>query len=373
MDWQYLLLYSVNLTFIITNVYGWLLKRFYIPEAYKENFGELFPAARMMSKLYIFQLFELPYLFMIGRPEALFYVNGAALLFFTSYLVILVRGYFFLELFNERHKILYYMHPVFVCWIALLLPLFDIVEFTPTYRYIMTAVVLILAGVYINRLDVARQKLVLRVREIDEDEFSNDEDFPVKFARSIKWLPLLICLLLVGNFIVNDQYVKLVRDIVFTVLNVWFAIHTLNPHRRTKKLPQVIKKIDDIEKSTTNVKHRLTQKYCRETEQKLMDVMREKKLYLEEHLTMNDLTEVIHTNKNYLSEVIARSEYKSFYRLVNTMRIEYACEMLKNDSSAKLEQVALASGFTSGSSFSQVFKRIKDMSPKEYISMIHAE
>ena len=34
------LMFSVNLTFIVTNLYGWLLKRFFVPEAYKENFKE---------------------------------------------------------------------------------------------------------------------------------------------------------------------------------------------------------------------------------------------------------------------------------------------------------------------------------------------
>jgi len=88
---------------------------------------------------------------------------------------------------------------------------------------------------------------------------------------------------------------------------------------------------------------------------------------------MNDLIDIMHINRNYLSEVIARSKYQSFYKLINTMRIEHACEMLKTDSTAKLEQIAISSGFSSGSAFSQVFKRIMDISPKEYILQIHAE
>ncbi|MBR5663812.1 MAG: AraC family transcriptional regulator, partial [Bacteroidales bacterium] len=35
--------------------------------------------------------------------------------------------------------------------------------------------------------------------------------------------------------------------------------------------------------------------------------------------------------------------------------------------------VALASGFLSGSAFSQVFKRLMNVSPKEYIGKIHAK
>ena len=182
-----------------------------------------------------------------------------------------------------------------------------------------------------------------------------------------------MCLLLIATFLINQPIAKMVRDIIMIVLSVWFAIYSLNPHRNAKKLPKALKNKEEAEETPTPTKYRLTEKYCKETQEKLIDIVRNKKLYLEEHITMNDLIEIMHTNKNYLSEVIARSEYQSFYKLINTMRIEHACEMLQNDTSLKLEQVALESGFTSGSSFSQIFKRIMNITPKEYISTIHAE
>ena len=264
-------------------------------------------------------------------------------------------------------------HPVMVCWIGLMLPVLGIVNFTPLYRTIMSIAVLAVAMLYMLQLDRCRLKLMDQIREIDEDEFSSEDDFPVKFARSIKWLPFIVIVVLIITFLTNNYYTKLVRDIILIGINVWFAIITLNPHRNTKKLPKEIKKQTEIEESNTSVKYRLSEKYCKETEEKLVETIKDKKLYLEEHLTMNDLTDLMHTNKNYLSEVIARSRFQSFYKLVNTMRIEHACEMLKNDPTAKLEQVALTSGFSSGSSFSQVFKRLMDISPKEYISQIHAK
>jgi transcriptional regulator GlxA family with amidase domain len=41
--------------------------------------------------------------------------------------------------------------------------------------------------------------------------------------------------------------------------------------------------------------------------------------------------------------------------------------MLSDDSHGKMEQIALESGFSSGSAFSQVFKKIKGVTPREYI------
>ena len=365
----YCALYTINIIFLTTSAYSYVLKRFHVPLAYKDNFGELFPARRTLAGMYFLQFTEIPYLILMDRPEALFYVNGTALLIFTSYLVLLVRGYFFLE-FRSPKRMFFFMHPVALCWIALILPLLGVIEYTPLYRTIMTIAILLLFVGYLYLLDRARQQVMCKVREIDENEFSNASDFPVKFAKSVKWMPLLACMLLLVTFLINLYTAKLIRDIAFIVINTWFGIYTMNPHRKTKQLPKALKKMDE-EGAEMQVKYRLTDKYCMETEQKIINVIMERKLYLEEHFTMNDLTGILHINRNYLSEVISRSKYQSFYRLVNRLRIEHACEILKNDPTTKLEMVAMTSGFSSGSAFSQIFRRVKNISPKEYIAQIH--
>lgn len=363
-DPLHLICYSVNLAFIVVNLYSWLLKRFFVPEAYKANATELYPAQRAVAGFYLLQLFEIPYLLMVGRPEALFYVNGTGLLVFSSFILVMVRKYFFLQQAPLGQRLLFLL-PVWLCWVALLLPLFDIVAFSSEYQWIMTAVVLVAFSFYMFQLDRFRRQLMRRVREVDESEYSNEGDFPVKFARSIKWLPLTLCLMLAANFLLNNPIAKLVRDAVFTVICVWFAIYTINPHRKLKQLPQEL----NMEEEGTNTqnKYHLTEEQCKDMETKILDCIVKEKLFLEDHFTMNDLIQRLNTNKTYLSEVIARSPYKSFYQLVNTLRIDHACQILEADPSLKLEQVAFASGFSSGSAFSQVFKRIKGVTPSEYL------
>lgn len=367
-----IILYSVNLVYITTCLYGGLLKSFYVPDAYKEVFGELYPAHNTLANMFMMQVLELPFIFWIWKPEVLFCVNGASMLFVISYMVVLIRGYFFLDFITPR-KLCVFQLPASLCWLGLLLPVFGIIEFTPLFRTIACVVVMLVVLWYMSLLDRCRLKLVGQIREIDENEFSNDSDFPVKFAKSIMWHPLIVCLVLIASFLISLPIAKIVRDLILIVMNIWFAFNTLNPHRNAKKLPLDLKKKDDTETTDASSKYRLSEKYCKETEQKIVDVIRSKNLYLEEHITMNDLIDVMHINRNYISEVIARSKYQSFYKLINTMRIEHACEMLKADNTAKLEQIALSSGFSSGSAFSQVFKRIMDVSPKEYILKIHAE
>ena len=364
-DFAQIVFYSVNLVFIVTNIYGWLLKRFFVPKAYKHNFEELYPAQRFVANFYLLQLIEIPYLLMVGRPEALFYVNGASLLLFSSFILVMVRGYFFHQTLNSG-RLLLFLLPMWLCWLALLLPLFGALPFTTHYQWIMTGIIFLFFFGYLYHLDKVRREVIQRIRTLDEGEYSNEEDFPVKFARSIKWLPLILCVLLAVNFIVNDPMVKMLRDVVFTIINVWFAIYTLNPHREIKSLPMELKQKEE-EEETDDTKRHLNEEQRKEMESRLLALVREEKLYLNDHLSMNDLIKRLHTNKTYLSEVIAKSEYGSFYQLINTLRIEHACWMLGEDPNLKMEQVALSSGFSSGSAFSQVFKRIKGMSPTEYL------
>ena len=362
-----ILFFSVNLTFIVTNIYGWLLKRFYVPEAYRKDVRKLFPAQRLVARFYLLQLFEIPYLFMPGQPDALFYVNGTALLVFSSFMLVMVNRYFNLRTLSYRKQILFLL-PMWACWVTLLLPLFDIIPFSMGYHRIMTGIVLAVFAFYMFLLDKCRQQLACRIREVDENEYSNEEDFPVQFARSVKWLPLALCMLLAINFLIDNAYVKMLRDIIFLVVNVWFAIYTLNPHRKIKTMNlerETEEKTEAKEEGTTH--RRLTEEQRKNLETRMLDLVRGEKLYLEDHFTMSDLVKRMNTNKAYLSEVIAHSEYGSFYNLINTLRIEHACWMLGEDPNLKMEQVALASGFSSGSAFSQVFKRIKGVTPSEYL------
>lgn len=62
-DRLYLLMFSVNLTYVVVALYGWALKVFYVPAAYKEVFGQLYPARYSLANLFMMQVVELPFIF----------------------------------------------------------------------------------------------------------------------------------------------------------------------------------------------------------------------------------------------------------------------------------------------------------------------
>ena len=365
----YMVMFAVNLLFIATNLYGWLLKRYYVPTPFKDNYNELYPAHKLVSTLCLLQLYELIYLFNIGDPAALFYVNATSLMFFSAYVYIIVKGYFFLEKFSPQ-RIFAFMQPVVLCWLALLLPVLGIIKFTQTYQIVMLVIVTLISVAYIIFLVMFRNKLHRQILKIDESEYSNESDFPIQIAKRVEWLPLMMCALLYICFLINHPIAKMIRDIVFGVECAWFVFYTLNPHRTVR--PELAKAMEEEESgggedADHEMKKTLTEKKRVEMEEKMMNMLVDEKLYLADHFTMSELVHKMGTNKRYLNEVISMSRYDNFYNLINTLRIENACRMLKENHHAKLESVAMESGFSSGSAFSQVFKKIKGVTPREYI------
>ena len=95
-------------------------------------------------------------------------------------------------------------------------------------------------------------------------------------------------------------------------------------------------------------------------------IMRENKLFLQANLTLGDVAEELHSNKTYISKLVNNTYNMGFPELVNTLRIDYAEQYILEHREAKQDEIATACGFTSASSFNNMFKKMTGMTPKEW-------
>ena len=82
------------------------------------------------------------------------------------------------------------------------------------------------------------------------------------------------------------------------------------------------------------------------------------------------------TNTKYLSEIINRHYHINFNTYINTLRINYIVEKLKNEPNFcnyKISYLAEICGFSSHSSFATVFKSIIGISPIKFIDLLKNE
>lgn len=90
------------------------------------------------------------------------------------------------------------------------------------------------------------------------------------------------------------------------------------------------------------------------------------------HFTLPDFTlekaaAHLYTNRTYLSILINSQFGVPFRDYINRLRIECAKELIRSQRSSHLEDIALASGFSSGSQFSRKFKEIEGVTPNAWI------
>lgn len=361
---SYLILFSANLSFIITHLYGWLLKWRYRPAAYKEHFDELFPAQNTVAVIYLLQVLELPYLFQIGDRDALLYVNAFALLFFSIQMLIMCDGYFF-----PKRKHNYSSHWLFVPAIITLLPMFlqavGLIHMPDGWRnWFIGAVTFIFLFYFWRNIHMAL-RIKRAVRLVNEDHYADSDDFPVSFANLIRWVPTGVLILLAINFYADSPWVKFGRDILFIAANIWFCILTLNPWRKIMDESGKIKG-ESAEQGAGNREQLLSDSRYDNLARRLEQLLTEEKVFTEQHINVDLLTARLGTNSKYLSEVIHRSGYQSFYDMICQHRVRHAISLIHQNPEMRLSDVAADSGFSSQASMTKAFKSQGKQSPTSY-------
>lgn len=104
--------------------------------------------------------------------------------------------------------------------------------------------------------------------------------------------------------------------------------------------------------------------------QKILDVMRTNKLYLNPSLKLDNIADEIGETRHVTSRIINKYLGSNFYDFVNKYRVEWAIALINSEETKNhsLDSVALESGFNSYISFYRVFKRFTNKSPSEYIN-----
>ncbi len=367
-DTTYLVLFAANLAFIITHLYGWLLKRFWKPKAYSEHFDELFPAQRSVSVIYLMQLCELPYLLQVGDRDALLYVNAFALLFFSLQMYYMCEGYFF----PRRHRPLreyWVVLPAVAALLPLLLQALDIISLPHGWRtWMIGAVSLLLVYYFLRNIRMAL-RIKRAVQCVNEERYADSDDFPVQFANLIRRVPTGILILLAVNFYADNVWVKFVRDLLFLGASVWFCLLTLNPWRKlAEELPGAPEPQEPPEypEDQEAPAHLLSASRYDELARKLDRLLVEEHIFTQPHITIDTLISRLGTNSKYLTEVIRRSGYQSFYDMISLHRVRHAISLIHQHPDALMADIAEQCGFSSPASMAKAFKSQGKESPSSY-------
>jgi two-component system, response regulator YesN len=92
--------------------------------------------------------------------------------------------------------------------------------------------------------------------------------------------------------------------------------------------------------------------------------------YIDEHysraLTLTEVAREFHFNPSYLSNYFALQNKEGFNEYLNRVRIEKACQLLKEDSSLSISEISSLVGYSDHSYFTRVFRKLMGISPSQY-------
>ena len=100
-------------------------------------------------------------------------------------------------------------------------------------------------------------------------------------------------------------------------------------------------------------------------------VMKEKRYYQDNTLTLQKLAQHLGTNRQYLSNHINQECHMTFYDYINDFRLEEVKAMLESkdiENQHSLEDIATMAGFNSYSTFLRSFKKKYDKTPSQYLA-----
>lgn len=90
--------------------------------------------------------------------------------------------------------------------------------------------------------------------------------------------------------------------------------------------------------------------------------------YLNPDLSVQDVCEELHTNRTYISELMADNFKMSFRDYIGILRISTAKKLLRENPTRTLEDIASDSGFASSSQFVKKFKEITGLTPRAWLA-----
>lgn len=374
-------LYSAGcLIFITTGVLCAYMRWNHMCRPFCNDADYFYPARKMVTLFYASIILTVPYVLAPMDAAVWTYIRTFGVLYYPVCFAISIRQYFRLRdhrKSNTLWKVYMWAPPVMILVMlaSLLFGYHDwMVEHDKTVLYTAGAISMLFTLVTVHVL----MSLKKEMERFNTDNYSNDEDFPYKFAAKMLYTPLLWIVSMWILFVTGNRWVKFAIDILASWWMVYFLSIILHPQRvllRPNEIENEMSKLETKkELAIDEIKERDAQEEEDEEDSSSeddgtpMDVIREEVLaiilrrFREPHLLKTEvLMELENGKMNRASKFISSIGY---YNLVNMFRLEYARLYKEAHPDAKQEEIALASGFVSRTAFYKAKRNVTEIDGK---------
>lgn len=268
---------------------------------------------------------------------------------------------------------------------------------TLTYAFtgnpIVTAVNLVYVSLFVLGMLIYFSYSVRRYNRYIRDNYSNHERINLRWLHSVLAV-FLVCIVVWTIYLFNHNYYM--KSIYYVIsLVAWIMLiarskeqiavsmtEDVEPTPQPKapiaeeqpEATQVVKNSDVPEvpaiaeqnEVPTETAEGDSWSISEEMKAQLDELMNEREIYLNSHLTLSDLAAALGTNRTYLSNYLNRELKVSFYDYINSHRVKRACAMITADPDVAINDLAERCGFNSVSTFRRSFSREVGLTCGEY-------
>jgi AraC-like DNA-binding protein len=194
-------------------------------------------------------------------------------------------------------------------------------------------------------------------------------------------LTLVITYLVCGyGKLFDRELLRIIYTFSFFVQFV-FLIRLTQINRQISKVNDeskslVSNEIPEVINQNKNTKYKtslLSPDYITNTNNRLVELLKDKKIYTKEDLSLDDVSNMIHISKNHLSQCISEGLHTTFYDLINKYRIEAFIEQINQKPELHISELYYQCGFRSKATFYKYFKQETGINPNDYRKRILKE
>lgn len=201
-------------------------------------------------------------------------------------------------------------------------------------------------------------------------------------AINLKWLQkVVICVLIITALWLIDNLFKLAKtnvlfdhfaSLIYLGGIFFIAYFSLKQEGIFQLNKQEKEEIDAIiietSNSEINQKKLISDVYLQEIKSSLIQVMENKKPFLDPELSLFKLASQLDVSSHMLSYIINKGCSENFYQFINRYRIEEAKKMIQDPNMKHLSLIGIAFevGFNSKTVFNTTFKKITNQTPSQF-------
>ena len=326
---------------------------------YDKHLDYYYPGWRTLALSALSNLSLFPAVFLPGETDAVLQIRMTLILSSPFLCSALIFSYF-----GRVLKVSWWRKPIYVLsgtysmmsFIALVCTLLPGTQMQGSFLHGYFILGGTLALIYLLGLVLALRMIIRQLGRFSEESFSNPDDFPEQYAKSLIYIPFLHLVMSWSTTFNGNILAMSLGLFMLSVITVVILLGALSPHRAVE-IERVEKELSADKEESPLEMESLPQERQEEILRLIRHRVEEEQAYLDSHLTLGKLSQDCGCNRTYVSSVL-NENLGGFFNYVNRCRLQHAEAYKQENPKADVDELAMACGFNSRQSYYNARKRL---------------